>query len=323
MKKVIIFISLIIVALIGFKINTNASQTFTRSTQTVSFAGADYTILKSPFADLTTINGYNQYIDISSTYVQMGSITSNNLTVSTPVNALGQYKYGNLASLFGNLLINWFDTDIGWVNEFFTPYNLIDGSLEYNYHLVIDYTFASPNDIIVNVDDNGWFQASSNVSKVSLDLYVSMGVYPNYSVNFYLTYYDNNNVVIGSSGAFGGSDTWIGIAFYGISQVDYDNGYQSGYNNGLSDGFVDGYNNGYNGGLDEGYDEGYNDGYISGYDDGTSLSTDVRPMFQTLITFIGSVFSLTIFPGVTIGTLASIPIMFALFKWFMKFFGGK
>jgi hypothetical protein len=93
------------------------------------------------------------------------------------------------------------------------------------------------------------------------------------------------------------------------------------FNGGYSEGYIVGYNEG----LDNSqqYESGYHDGYQLGYDDGTALSTDVRPMFESLITFIGSVFMLTIFPGVTIGTLVSIPIMFALFKWFMKMFGGK
>jgi len=61
----------------------------------------------------------------------------------------------------------------------------------------------------------------------------------------------------------------------------------------------------------------------AGYSAGLNANLDVKPLFQNLIVFIGTVFSLEIFPGMTIGALAIIPISFAVFKWFMKMFGGK
>ena len=83
------------------------------------------------------------------------------------------------------------------------------------------------------------------------------------------------------------------------------------------------------------YWEGHIDGYElaetivgpeqwdAGYSAGLIADLDVKPIFQNLITFIGTVFSLQLFPGMTIGALAIIPISFAVFKWFMKMFGGK
>lgn len=95
------------------------------------------------------------------------------------------------------------------------------------------------------------------------------------------------------------------------------------YNSGFGVGYIEGYNEGFENGSDQSFSVGYDEGYNVGYDEGLSADLNVAPLFTQLITHIGSVFGLVIFPGVTIGTLVSIPIAFALFKWFMKIFGGK
>lgn len=94
--------------------------------------------------------------------------------------------------------------------------------------------------------------------------------------------------------------------------------YEDGYNDGLNFGYNKGYDDGYDSGINSGYDYGYADGYDNGYNDGIALDSDIRPMFNQLLSFIGGIFKMEIFPGVTIGTLISIPIAFGVFRWFLK-----
>lgn len=94
--------------------------------------------------------------------------------------------------------------------------------------------------------------------------------------------------------------------------------YEDGYNDGLNFGYNKGYDEGYDEGYNSGNNDGYDFGYDEGYDDGISIDSDIRPMFNQLLSFIGGIFKMEIFPGVTIGTLISIPIAFGVFRWFLK-----
>lgn len=112
------------------------------------------------------------------------------------------------------------------------------------------------------------------------------------------------------------------VSLYFNDTIDIAQLINDAYNNGYNDAIRD-YGDNYDVIYDEGYNDGHSVGYNDGYNDGLSSDLDVKPLFNNLISFIGSVFMLTIFPGVTIGVLVSIPISFALFKWFMRMFGGK
>ena len=94
--------------------------------------------------------------------------------------------------------------------------------------------------------------------------------------------------------------------------------YEDGYNDGLNFGYNKGYDEGYNKGYGDGSEYGHDLGYVNGYNDGIALDSDIRPMFNQLLSFIGGIFKLEIFPSVTIGTLISIPIAFGVFRWFLK-----
>lgn len=73
---------------------------------------------------------------------------------------------------------------------------------------------------------------------------------------------------------------------------------------------------------DDGYEDcSYTNGYNVGVTYGMSSNIDAS-WFTSMIDIAGSIFTKEIFPGTTIGMLASIPIAFALFAWFMKL-GGK
>lgn len=114
----------------------------------------------------------------------------------------------------------------------------------------------------------------------------------------------------------------------------YDLGYDNGFNDGWRDSLLNTWDYGvlntinddltrfshefllsdYEDSFD--YDAGFSDGYSYGY----NLETDFSLFTQTL-TFMGGIFAIEIWPNVSIGLLASIPIGLALFKWFLGLFG--
>lgn len=338
MKKVIMFISLIIATLTVLFISSTKIfahspyihvNTFDLSTETVTFGDSDYYILRSPYRDtvvenwkLYGVNGNNL------NYITKG--TTNFLT-----NGLsnGQFDYSVISNTFYNRSLSMLN-DIYLYNSdiITTTYNDID--IAVTYTLDIDYVSLTPFNVIWSYSGTTWnsgWNVPVNNQVYGLKLQFFAYVNDNDNIFNYVSvyFYDVNGNLISGGGSFESfeNDTFnFGLAIKpSVQDVDtaYIDGYDNGYDNGVANGIVAGYNNGYNVGLDDGFDSGYDGGYLVGYNAGTQIDTDVRPMFETLITFIGSVFMLTIFPGVTIGTLASIPIMFALFKWFMKMFGGK
>jgi hypothetical protein len=144
-----------------------------------------------------------------------------------------------------------------------------------------------------------------------IELYeIDVLAYPNdIRFNDVIYYVQDAIIVLPIANYNAASDYWAG----------YDDGEQAGYYEGLYAGKDSGYDDGYEYGFEEGLIEGYN----NGYNDALGADLDVKPLFDNLISFIGTIFSLEIFPGMTIGALAIIPISFAIFKWFMKMFGGK
>jgi hypothetical protein len=108
---------------------------------------------------------------------------------------------------------------------------------------------------------------------------------------------------------------------------------QQAYENGLADADVSGYYDlGYQDALDDvswidansdGFDDAsYNAGDTAGYNRGIIGTLDFG-VFTAVLDLMSGIFTTTIFPGVTIGTLASIPIVFGIFRWFLKVAGGK
>ncbi|MEM0173488.1 MAG: hypothetical protein QXI16_03160 [Sulfolobaceae archaeon] len=121
------------------------------------------------------------------------------------------------------------------------------------------------------------------------------------------------------------------------SEIGFIEGYNAGllqsqnesYNSGYAEGSLDGFNEGYFLGLNDPenpeYDVRYDMGFNSGYAEGVSaqLDDDVSGFFGSIFSFIGGIFNTQIFPGLTIGLLASIPIMLAVLRWFFMSLGKK
>jgi len=76
------------------------------------------------------------------------------------------------------------------------------------------------------------------------------------------------------------------------------------------------YDLGYSIGFEDGYDEGYNDGLASSADYG-------QGWIMTLLSGFSMIFGITLLPGVTIGTLIGIPIVFKLVLWIIGVIRGR
>jgi hypothetical protein len=90
----------------------------------------------------------------------------------------------------------------------------------------------------------------------------------------------------------------------------YDTGYDTGYFDGDSQGYLDGFEFGYESGFEDGFNE---------------LNNTASGLFQILgsaFTAIGSIFNIMILPGITIGMLVFVPIIFALLLFIIKILRG-
>lgn len=102
----------------------------------------------------------------------------------------------------------------------------------------------------------------------------------------------------------------------------YNSGYTAGYNDGVNDnqtafdrGYSDGYQDGYAYGTVHGYDEGYQTGYNVGLNEGIQGATPVSQtvtLLGSIFGAIGTVLSIQLFPGFTLGLLILVPLFFAV-----------
>lgn len=97
----------------------------------------------------------------------------------------------------------------------------------------------------------------------------------------------------------------------------YSGGYDAGYSAGYTDGggSEDAYYDGYQQGLNVGRQVGYQLGYDTGYDDGASGNNAVSSFINILtsiFTGIGAIFSIELFPHITIGLFLLVPLFFGV-----------
>jgi len=95
---------------------------------------------------------------------------------------------------------------------------------------------------------------------------------------------------------------------------------------GLNDAFNQGYDTGYFEGDSQGYLDGFEFGYESGFDDGLDeLNSSTTGLFDILGNVFGAVsviFGIYILPGVNIGMLVFIPLIFTLLLFILKILRG-
>lgn len=96
-----------------------------------------------------------------------------------------------------------------------------------------------------------------------------------------------------------------------IKRVGFNGGYNVGYQDGFGANDAESYQQGYN----VGYQEGQNDGYNVGYQEGQSGSNAVSKAINVLSSIfgtIGAIFSIELFPGITIGIFLLVPLFFGV-----------
>lgn len=113
--------------------------------------------------------------------------------------------------------------------------------------------------------------------------------------------------------------------FSGVVTVSDEESYAVGYSDGLDMGVISGYDTGFNegylDGIDDGYIDGYSEGsdtgYTSGYNDGVLSNVN---FWGGVWAFFDGLFTVTLFPGLTIGGLLSISITLPFAYWVLRFF---
>jgi len=96
--------------------------------------------------------------------------------------------------------------------------------------------------------------------------------------------------------------------------VAYNATYQEGYDLGVSDGYEMGYDTGLTYGEIKGYDEGYVDGAT---DEGNQMIGAVE-IFRSVFTGVRGIFEITVFPGISLGTLGLFPLLGVVLMFFKK-----
>lgn len=138
------------------------------------------------------------------------------------------------------------------------------------------------------------------------------------------------------------NDTRIeGIRYeYYIPDYDYDDGYQHGYNDGYQSGreagyqagsevgyeygYDDGYNEGWENGNETGYNRGYEEGHEIGYQTGYNAGIseqiqdkDFTNLLKSVFVGIGSFLGINLLPGITIGAIIAVPIVFGIIAFIL------
>lgn len=96
--------------------------------------------------------------------------------------------------------------------------------------------------------------------------------------------------------------------------VGYDAGQIKGYNAGHDEGYYEGYdfakNKFFKEGFDDGYFKGHNAGYLEGINEGEGNST--WGLIWSAFLSVFSILTIEVFPGITLGMFALIPLVFGL-----------
>lgn len=98
-----------------------------------------------------------------------------------------------------------------------------------------------------------------------------------------------------------------------IALSDYELGYNAGFLTGSGVGYLEGYNNGHEVGFQQGYTEAMEE--LGSQEGGLYWLTSV-------LTSVGSILAIEIFPSISIGILIFIPFAFGLLFWFLKLLKG-
>jgi hypothetical protein len=85
------------------------------------------------------------------------------------------------------------------------------------------------------------------------------------------------------------------------------------------------YDNGYTVAYDDGYDVGYEEGLVQGFEDANLLNgqaSGLLSIFSALFSGVGAIFSINVFPNITLGMLVFFPIIFLVMLFVFRIMRG-
>lgn len=88
--------------------------------------------------------------------------------------------------------------------------------------------------------------------------------------------------------------------------IGYYDGFQDGFDIGLQESTSEAYDNGYSAGKHDGYNEGYNEGLT------VNPNNNFGTMIITVLSGVGTVLSIELLPGISIGAIIAVPIIFGI-----------
>lgn len=106
-------------------------------------------------------------------------------------------------------------------------------------------------------------------------------------------------------------DQFIYRAYQGGNTNGYNEGYSAGSSASSEESYQDGYNVGYSVGMNRGEQIGYNRGYDAGASGDNAVSSFIN-ILTSIFTGIGAIFSIELFPHITIGLFLLVPLFFGV-----------
>lgn len=279
-----------------------------------------------------------------------GGVYNDNLKNNTYIIAFELYQKPLLIDVFRTLYINnsvydVFDTDYQFLSfnvsvgspQFFggdnkTVYNEIgDEVLHINIHPIDTQTFNQIENTVYDISrfsNYGYLYFSFIITTDDTNVYTQDYVLNQLAKAFYLSNRQMENILLENyfgqdyndgynQGYDDAQDYFTNIVIPNEKNISYNQARQEyGYYDGVN--WITAnqrYNDGYDVGYDLGYDLGYNHGFNTSND-------DLWPVIWGSITAPFALFEINIFPGVTFGMIAMIPLVFGLIA-FLFSLGGK
>lgn len=122
------------------------------------------------------------------------------------------------------------------------------------------------------------------------------------------------------------SNTSGGVGLINGRFILNDGGYQSGFTKGYdtaeADVFPVAFQQGFNIGFDDGFNEGFDEGFDEGFEGFADSGGFGFAWIQTFFSLFTAIFSITLLPGLSVGTIVAIPIVLSLIFFILKLIRG-
>lgn len=270
----------------------------------------DFNILSNQYIQYTWISDYDQRPIITFNFSRANNQANTILDVITyeesAVHSTYEYSLTNqqMIAIFFNPGREGFDNN-NLVFSVIMSNSAPQNADTFNLVHVMDYNISIPEEMYYSGNDSSLFRLIRGLS--SNFLLASQFTLPAVGEQFI----DLFNTFQASYVYTPGLNQLIARAFSG----GYTNGYNTGYSEGGDSGSEQAYQDGYNVGYSVGVNRGEQIGYNRGYDDGASGNNAVSSAINVLSSIfgvIGSIFSIELFPHITLGLFLLVPLFFGV-----------